>query len=368
MNDKPKTGIRVLIITPTLQCGGSEKFVSLVCNHLNTNLFSICLVVVNNAKPFYEITNKEIEIVDLKKTRVLFSLAAIKKTVNIFKPDIIFSTANHLNLYLAIFKNQFNASINFMAREASIVSINSGQAPMPALYGWLIKKYYNRFNLVICQSDYMRQDLVNHFAIPDSKIMVIHNATPEVPEKTTGQNNKEDTGSFKFITVARLSKEKGIERLIQAVALLTIPFKYYIFGEGTERNRLQELINGLHLQDKIILAGEKSNPYTGMQDADLFLMGSFYEGFPNVLLEAGANGIPVIAFNAPGGIAEIITENENGLLVADNNITAFAAAIQKTLALNFNRGTIIETTKKRFSVNNMMTAMENIFLKLAQNK
>ena len=103
--------IKLLIITPSLQCGGSEKFVSIVCNHINTRLFSVCVVVVNNAKPFYTITNTAIKIVDLKKERVLFSLPAIKKAVNNFKPDIIFSTANHLNLYLAIFKNSFATNI-----------------------------------------------------------------------------------------------------------------------------------------------------------------------------------------------------------------------------------------------------------------
>ncbi|MBK8519936.1 MAG: hypothetical protein IPL54_03325 [Chitinophagaceae bacterium] len=85
-----KTGIKLLIITPTLECGGSEKFVSMVCEHINTHIFSVCLVVVNNADPFYRITNPSVKMIDLKKNRVLFSLPAIKKVVNNFKPDIIF--------------------------------------------------------------------------------------------------------------------------------------------------------------------------------------------------------------------------------------------------------------------------------------
>ena len=357
-----------MIITPTLECGGSEKFVSLICNHIDRSLFSVCLVVVTNARPFYQIKNKAVEIADLKKKRVLFSLSAIKKAVKKFKPDIIFSTANHLNLYLAIFRNQFSRNIKFVAREASIVSINSKQAKMPVLYSRLIKKYYNRFHLIICQSAYMQQDLLNHYSIPVNKIRIVHNATAELPFSSIRPEKQEAERVYKFITIARLSGEKGIERLIHAVSLLTIPFTYFIIGEGNKRNDLQKLIDDLQLNNKAFLTGQKENPFSGMENADLFLMGSYYEGFPNVLLEASAHGIPVVAFNVPGGIAEIITTNENGLLVADNDIIAFAAAINKAITTGFDRNKIIETTKKRFSVSSLMHAIENIFLKLAQNK
>lgn len=360
-------GIRLLIITPTLECGGSEKFVSLLCEHINTHIFSVCLVVVNNANSFYKITKPAVEIINLEKNRVLFSFSAIKNVVNNFKPDIIFSTANHLNVYLAIFKNRFSSKIKFVAREASIVSINSKQATMPVLYNQLIKKYYPRFDMIICQSAYMQRDLMKHYYIPADKTIVIHNATEEVLY-TPLQPERNSEHAYKFISVARLSDEKGLERLIHAVGLLSIPFTYYIIGEGNKRNELQKLINDLHLEDKVFLAGQKSKPFNEMQDANLFLMGSYYEGFPNVLLEAGTYGIPVVAFNAPGGISEIITDNENGLLVADNDIIAFAAAIKDALAGNFDRDEIIETTKKRFSVISMIASIENIFLKPAPNK
>jgi glycosyltransferase involved in cell wall biosynthesis len=368
MMPKNETRLRLLIITPSLACGGSEKFVSMVCNHINTEKFSVCLLVINNADNFHKISNPDIEIINLRKNRVLSSLQAIKKAVKNFKPDIIFSTANHLNVYLAVFKNQFNKNIHFIAREANMVSINSKEAKMPALYSRLIKKYYKRFDAVICQSASMQQDLVQHYHIDASKTSIIHNAVNIDFNNQIKQPNKKPGGLFKFITVARLSEQKGIERLIHAVGLLTISFKFFIIGEGNKRNELQKLIEELQLQDKVFLAGQKKNPFMGMEDADLFLMGSYYEGFPNVLLEAGANGIPAVAFNAPGGIAEIITDAENGLLVTDNDLIGFAAAINKALAINFNRFAIIQTTAQRFSVSKMMTALENCFLNAAQNK
>jgi glycosyltransferase involved in cell wall biosynthesis len=360
--------IKILVLTPSLQCGGSEKFVSLVCNHINTKMFSVCLVVIDNAKPFYKITNTEINVIDLQKSRVLFSLSAIKKAVKNFDPGIIFSTANHLNLYLAIFRNHFKPGIKFIAREASIVSINSRQAKMPALYSRLIKKYYNRFDRIICQSVYMQQDLVQHYHIDADKTTVIHNAVQELMPQPVLEEKQNREQVYKFITVSRLSEEKGIERLIHAVGLLSVSFQYFIIGDGNRRNALQKLIEELQLQDKIFLLGEKKEPFGGMEDADLFLMGSYYEGFPNVLLEAGAHGIPVVAFNAPGGIAEIIAEKENGLLVDDNDIIGFATAINKGLVANFNRNTIIEATQKRFSIKSIIPVIEKLFLSLTVNK
>lgn len=361
MNDTRK--IKLLILTPTLQCGGSEKFVSLFCNHINTHVFSVCLVVVNNTRAFYTITNPDIEIIDLKKERVLFSLPAIKTVVKKYKPAIIFSTANHLNIYLAIFRDQFSAGIKFIARESSIVSINSQRTAMPRLYNRLLKKYYRRFDHIICQSAYMQQDLCKNYHVHESKTSVIHNATAANSNGISA--TIVDPGKLhKFITVGRLSEEKGIERLVHIVGLLTMPFQYFIIGDGNKKNELQQLINELQLQDKIFLLGEKTDPFIGMEDADLFLMGSYYEGFPNVLAEAGALGIPAIAFRVPGGIVEIIEDGENGLLVDDNDLLGYATAIKNGLLANFNRQKIIETTQKRFSIEVMMAKLEKLLLQL----
>ena len=91
-------------------------------------------------------------------------------------------------------------------------------------------------------------------------------------------------------------------------------------------------------------------------------MGSHYEGFPNVLLEANALGIPVVAFNAPGGIAEVIRERENGLLVEDGNEQAFANAIKKALLIDFNRGAIRNKTIEQYAPGKIMQQWESLLL------
>ena len=358
MNTDSQQKIKLLIFTPTLECGGSEKYVSILCNNISEEKFDVTLMALNDAHPFYEIKNT-VEVIDLKVKRARNSLFAIKKIIKQKKPDIIYTVSNHLNLMIAMFRWALPRVKVIVARESSIVSINNRRTQFPALYNRLVKKYYRKLDHIISQSDFMQQDLVSNFKFPNNKITVIHNPVEDVQAVVAPQKNK-------LITVARLSEEKGIDRLIRSVAQLSIPFQYHIIGEGNKRMDLQNLINELQLQDKVFLDGEKINPYHNMDDAALMLSGSHYEGFPNALLEAGARGIPVVAFDAPGGTKEIITDGENGFLVKDNDEKAFGDAIERALSFNFDRNEIIDRTKKRYSINAIVAETEGLFLRSLQ--
>ncbi len=364
MNAGIKKKIQILILIPSLECGGAEKYVSTICNNIDTEKFDVTLAVINNTNQFYIIRNMAIKLIDLKISRVLYSFFKIRRIVKQVQPDIIFSNANHLNLYFAIFKNFLAPKITIIARESSIVSINSKRAKLPFIYNGLIKHFYRRLNCIICQSQYMQKDLITHYGIEKEKTVVINNPVEKneftVPENSPIPKNK-------FITIARLSEEKGIDRLIRSVANLSIPFSYHIIGGGEKKEALQNLISKLQLQNKVFLEGEKDNPFAGMEDASLFLMGSHYEGFPNVLLEAGMLGIPVVAFDVPGGINEIISHGKNGLLVKDKDEKAFAMAIEKASAVNFNRLQIITATKDKFSPLPIIKKTEELFTKLTGN-
>lgn len=364
MNNEQK--IKLLLFVPTLECGGTEKYISLFCNHINTDKFEVTLVVLNNPHPFYEI-NYATKVIDLQVKRVSRSFFRIKKIIKEQQPDIIFSAANHLNLLFALCGRSLTKKIPVIARESSIVSINNRRAKFPIIYNWLVKKFYQRLDFILCQSLYMKQDLIKNFNIPENKTTVIHNPVEEVQLNNSALHT--NTGKIvKFITVARLSAEKGIDRLIRSVASFSLSYQYFIFGEGDKRKELQAQINALQLGDKIFLCGEKVNPWHNMGDADLFLSGSYYEGFPNALLEAVALGIPVIAFDSPGGTKEIISNGENGVLVSDNDENAFTIAIENALQSKFDRAKIIASTKKHFSIQASIGATEELLINLLVGK
>ena len=361
-NSKSKKKIKLLIIIPSLQCGGSERYVTVLCNHIDKEKFDVTLVVLNNSDPFFIINEPAIKIIDLKVPRVLQSFFKIKKAVKSLKPDIIFTTANHLNLFFAIFKRTITGDIKIVGRESSIVSLQKKHEKFTWFFNVLLKKYYKRLDFIICQSAYMQKDLVEQYHVQKEKTIIINNPVELMDNKSLLPNKKETTNRiYKFVTVSRLSKVKGITRLINAVKHLKVPFIYHIIGEGAERPVLEQLIIDQGLSEKVILEGVKKQPYQNMEDADLFLMGSYHEGFPNALTEAGLLGIPVVAFDAPGGIKEIIRDGENGFLVKENDGVLFAETIQKALSANFNKSQISQQTSKRFSVTTIIQKVEQVF-------
>lgn len=350
--------IKLLIVVPALECGGLERNVSIICNNIDTAKFDVVLAVVNNSNQFFKITNPAVTVIDLQIVHVRNSLFKIIGLSRRLKPDIIFTTSNHLNLMFAIFRNLFPKNTRIIARESSIVSINSRRAKLPKLYGKLLKKFYRKLDFIVCQSVYMQEDLVQHYHIPVERTTVIYNAV-ESPKQMI--DNTGDPSFAKLITVARLSPEKGIRRLIEAVALLKIPFKFTIIGEGGSRLQLQQLIDKLSLQQKVFLMGNSNTPFAEVAGADLFLMGSYYEGFPNALLESLAAGIPAVAFEVPGGISEILIDQENGLSVKNDSVEEYAEAIKRALEFNFNKEFICRSTLDRFNVEVTILQWQKLF-------
>jgi glycosyltransferase involved in cell wall biosynthesis len=359
--DQQDKKITLLIVVPSLACGGLERNVSLLCAYINTDAFNVHLAVADNRRPFYKISNPHVQVYDLGCTRVRAIVAPLRKLVNDIQPDILLSTANHLNLMLAMARRSFPPKMKLLARESSIVSINSRRAKWAPLYNLLQKIYYRRVDAVVCQSEYMRNDLMKHYGFPSHKLAIIHNAVqqPEVAGESQPAND-----CLQLLTVGRLSEEKGHERVIRALAQVNRTFQYHIVGEGAMHSSIQALINELGLQQKVTLMGSSSAPFRQSVKPHLFLMGSFYEGFPNVLIEANSVGIPVLAFDVPGGIAEVLQPGFNGELVPDGNLQAFAEAINNWKVDQYNAHNIQTQINATYNPALLLLEWEALFRQL----
>lgn len=357
--------IHICIITPSLECGGSERNVSILCNGINPENFRVSLIVINNSRPFYTIDNPAVELIDLKLAHVRQSLFRIRSFVRRTKPDIILSASNHLNLLLAIFRWLFPSGIPIIARESSVVSVNSKRAKWPMLYEWLLKRFYRSLNLIVCQSEYMQKDLQAHYHVPASKTTIMYNAL-QVPRA----DNMNQTGNSEanLLTVARLSPEKGIDRIIHALALLKRPFIYTVVGDGGERSKLETLVKSLGLKDRVRFTGSKDHPFNLNERPDVFLLGSYYEGFPNVVIEAMSLGIPAVAYDCPGGLREVLVAGENGFIAGGQEPADMAASIEKALAHPFNRQRIADETRERYDAKQAVLQWEKLFHEYSGNK
>jgi glycosyltransferase involved in cell wall biosynthesis len=184
------------------------------------------------------------------------------------------------------------------------------------LYGILAKIAYKNVNAVICQSKDMAIDFKEIHNIPTEKIFIINNPITELlPLKAKSTLNK----PVKYITIGRLSKEKGHERLLYILTKIAHPFQYTIVGSGPEKKEIYDKISELGLENFITHIPFTTEIGKVLGEHDLFLQGSFVEGFPNAVLESCIVGTPVIAFDAPGGTKEILKNGINGYLVSSQD-------------------------------------------------
>jgi len=165
---------------------------------------------------------------------------------------------------------------------------------------------------------------------------VIPNAV-QLPEPITNSSSTERHRNMHKVVLAmgRLAKEKNFTTLVQAFAVLAPRYPTWnleIWGEGQERGNLEQLVNNLNLRNRIKLPGTTKLPHNIMRKADLFVLPSLYEGFPNVLGEAMACGLPVVSFNCPSGPSELIRNDIDGVLVPPDNTEALAAAMERLIS------------------------------------
>jgi len=218
----------------------------------------------------------------------------------------------------------------------------------------LYRILYRRFDLIVCQSEYMLNDLNSTFNISRQKCTVIQNPV-DVQKIQQMSFEKIDNWPFNqnrthLLAIGRLEYQKGYDILIEAFAKLDEHFDLTIIGEGSLRSNLEEQAKSSGVNSRIIFLGFQSNPYKFMQWADYFVLSSRFEGLPNVLLESFACGTPVVAFDSPGGTSEILRNGFNGLLVTELTASALADSIERVQSISFSKREISNWVSDSFGV------------------
>jgi glycosyltransferase involved in cell wall biosynthesis len=133
-----------------------------------------------------------------------------------------------------------------------------------------------------------------------------------------------------LLSVGRLSQEKGHANLVRALPKMmerigATPFRFVLVGDGPERARIERLSRSLGMASSITLTGQQDDisPYYAI--ADVFALPSYTEGSPNVLLEAMAAGVPVVA-TAIGGVPELTRNGRDALLVKSGDMAGLVSA------------------------------------------
>jgi len=171
-----------------------------------------------------------------------------------------------------------------------------------------------------------------------------------------------------IVTVCRLTKEKGLDVLFQALSLLNFKnYKLLIAGNGIEKIKLRRLSEKLNISSKIKYFGFLKDIKSLLRLSNLYINTSYFEGFPNSVVEAINYGIPVICSQSHGGINEILLHGKCGTIFNNGNSFDLASKIEEYYnnpKKYFLKTKLAKKNIKRFTLRKNILGYENLFNKL----
>lgn len=340
--------------------------------------YDIYIVVMNQEnKELYYSLNKKVNFIDLKinykfKTKnIFFNLIGkiykniiyknkIKKLIKNYKPDFLISMGELDTFFIPSLKNKnlkiireyhFNKGHRLHKKE---------QAFIPKLKNILVTKYeeyiLKKYDKIIVLTSEDKKNWDKKY-----NIEVICNPLTFFPQNISNLKNR------RIISVGRLEEQKGYDILINAWNIISKKYLDWIleiYGDGTDRGKLQNKINKLGLEKSIILKGAVKNIQDKYLESSIYIMSSRYEGMPMVLLEAMSCGLPVISFDCPCGPKDIIKNNEDGFLIPFGNVRLMAEKIEELIIDEEKRKLFGKNARKniqRFSQDKIMNQWKELF-------
>lgn len=309
--------MKVMFCTSSMGKGGAERVISILSNDFVKN--NKVSILINTDKNIAYELDKKINIITLDKKyyknnliRNIYRISQTKKILKKEKPDIIVSFLPMPSFRILIANKKTKIPVIISDRNDPKQEYKSKLSNR--LMNWL----YPKADAFVFQTNEQKEYFSKEI---QQKSTVIFNPIKDSFLKTRDIEIK--TRENIIINVGRLVSQKNQKMLISAfveVSKKHPEYKLEIFGEGPLKEKLQEQINELKMNDKIFLCGITDNIKQELEKSKIFVLSSDYEGMPNSLIEAMAVGCVVISTDCPcGGPRELIQNNENGLLIPIRN-------------------------------------------------
>lgn len=305
--------MKVLQIMPEFGLAGAET----MCENLSYELVKQGheIVIVSLYDYHSAITdrleNSGIRIVYLNKKSGL-DLSILCKLRNVFKeekPDVI-----HTHRYVMIYS--VPASFFLGIKRVHTVH-NVAEKEVSKAYRLLYKLFY-KINKVtpVALSELIQNTIVEMYSLKPENVPIVFNGVPL--EKCIQKKDYRIQGNFKIVNIARFNAQKNHVRLVNVFYTFlqsNIDAELWLIGDGDLKEKIQSLVIEKGIEDKVVFWGLKSDVYSYIHDADVFLLSSDYEGMPMTIIEAMGSGVPIISTNV-GGIADMMENEKEGLLTS----------------------------------------------------
>ncbi|MBO0663026.1 glycosyltransferase family 4 protein [Jiella sp. MQZ9-1] len=301
--------MRISFVQAGFGAGGAEKVVSMLAHHYRQRGDSVEVIALNEPSgATYFDYDPAISVVGLaapqdgsrSRPRRLFDpvakTLALRHRFAVTRPDIVLSFLTKVNIVTALAAARLAIPVVMSERNNFVVQ------PMHPAWRAMRSLAQARSARLVMQTQAAREALPRHLR---RKASVIPNPVAPAPLTAT----KDDPSHV--IAVGRLDRQKGFDRLLDAFAIVHAAMpdaRLTIFGEGQERAALERQITTLGLESRVVLPGVTHGPQDWISAGGIFVLSSRYEGFPNVLLEALAAGLPLVATACPWGPSEILAD------------------------------------------------------------
>ena len=320
---------RVMFVIHSMRGGGSERQMSYLANetacHAQTSLVTLD-ETGNDAYPL----DARIERIGLNLTTNnggLFlgamanirRISSLRNEIRTWQPNVVVSFCDSTNI------------LSLMACPSNIpVLISERSDPrrqnLGRIWEFMRKKFYPKCQVCVTQTKEVSEHIVAQAWVASSKVVVIPSAI-RVPDLNLEKLNRQRAliRPKTLIFVGRLSKEKRLDRLLNAWASLPehhSAWRLQIVGDGRERVSLQRLAAELNIQQSVQWALWSDDVWSSLSAAHAYCLVSDYEGFPQSMIEAMASGLPVAILDCSPAIRQTISDEVDGLVIPSADLIA----------------------------------------------
>lgn len=361
---------KLLFVIESLNCAGAEKSLTTLLNLIDYSKYEVDLQLFAVEGEFLELLPEEVNVLpELEYFKYcnksiascmknIFSLTNIKMMLSRlhYSMRIRMKDGNNADKAVMFWKcckqrfktslKQYDVAIAYaqgtptfyvadkINAKKKIAWVNTVYRPEGKTKQYNIKEY-KKYDTINCVSDAVAELFREDFSGLKNKVSIIYDIMDKdfiLKMANMKSDAKEDMqkGKYKLLTIGRLDPNKGYDIAIEAARFLkekNIDFCWYVLGKGEEYSKIKELIKKNELEKYFILLGVRSNPYPYIQEADIYIQTSRFEGFGLAIAEARMLNTPVVATNFEAIYHQIVHE-KNGLIVEMNGNNVADAIIR----------------------------------------
>ncbi len=339
---------KITFLVSTLGGGGAEGVcVSLANKFAELNIETELVVLTLENEVYLHRLSSKVKIVNLQTKKASKSIPLLKNYVKQSSSRIYIVFNYELSVILNIINLFKRNRIVIISRNINTISkffLSRNQSlKLKALF-LMIKHLYTRSDFFINQSRGMEEDFLSFFPYLAKKSCVINNPVNSNYKYDVSYNSIQRDNYI--LCVGRLEHQKAFHRAVIAFSYIAKKVDYLnlrIVGDGSLKSELIALVDSLNLTERVEFVPFTKNLKNHYLKAQLTLLTSLFEGFPNVLVESISLGTPVVSINCESGPSEIITE-ENGILVEDEDKIAISCL--DLINKNIPREKVVKTSIK----------------------